>query len=188
MSRSVFDALAGRLHAWIVERLIRLSDGRIGVDVRDRAAARGRVTATVYEVREDGTREQVAQHTSPNQILHGWDEQAIRVGATGGDAYVDESAGFKVGTDNTAPAYTNSDINNPVYTADLVSVTVDTNQLNVEAFLDTTEANGNDLVEGGLVSEGDTVYNHATYTAITKTENREVVYNITITQDSETTG
>lgn len=94
---------------------------------------------------------------------------------------VDPVSGWEVGTGTAAPAYNDRDLTASVYTADVVSATSDGVNLNVSAFLDTTEANGNDLAEGGLRSQSGRLYNHATYTAITKTSNREIVYDVTLT-------
>lgn len=162
------------------------------------AVARGSIVAEVYDVRQieneawsnlskadrlqllqAGLYKPVQTVATTNTTCIGLDEARALSLVPPGE--VDPVATFDVGTDDTAPTYNDTELGNNVYSADLVSFSADGNDFNAVAFLDTTEANDNTLVEGGLVSEAGRLLNHSTFTSIDKTPNREVTIDITIT-------
>jgi len=86
---------------------------------------------------------------------------------------VDESAShLAVGTGDTAPSSGNTQLNNEVYRVAVTDSTDRGTELFTSTFLDSTEANGYDLLEAGLVTSAaggsDILLNHALISDIEK--------------------
>lgn len=150
------------------------------IRITDTLGATGHVEVTVLEHGE------IVHHDSvSNRITIGLDEHLARAINPNAATQLDSVEWWEVGIDDTAPQYSNEDLNDMVYSSDLVSVETDGTALEIVSFLDTTEANGHDLTEGGLRSENGSLFNHATYNQFSKTETREVIFDITLTFDSQ---
>lgn len=75
-----------------------------------------------------------------------------------------------VGTDNTAPTTSESSLGTEAYRTAITDVIDNGNDLTTSTFLDSSEANGNTLVEVALysASTGGTMFNRSLITAISK--------------------
>lgn len=93
---------------------------------------------------------------------------------------------FVVGNENRSPKYTNDIINNEVGRVDIVEYEADGSNLIMNGLLGTEELNEmvGELVEIGTVTGDDDLLNHATYSAVDKTEQRAVTYQVTLKFDA----
>ena len=98
----------------------------------------------------------------------------------------DETAShFAVGTGDTEPAAGNTELNNEVFRNTIRESSVAGNAVEATAFLDTAEANGNTLVEFGLLSSdtggSDLLWNHSLISEITKDDETTAEITATLT-------
>ena len=94
-----------------------------------------------------------------------------------------DASHLAVGTDDTTPASGNTSLNNEVHR---ITTTDDADQgatLFTSTFLDTSEANGNDLKEVGLITadSGGTLLNHSTISTITKDDETTATIDVYLT-------
>lgn len=82
----------------------------------------------------------------------------------------------KVGTDDTAPSASDSDLGSSVATMSTTDGTVSKNTYTVKATLGSTQGNGNTLNEVGLFFSGGTIYTRETHPDLEKTSADEVIY------------
>ncbi|MFB1066435.1 hypothetical protein [Natrinema sp. H-ect4] len=85
--------------------------------------------------------------------------------------------------DSTVPSSGNSSLNNEVYRTGISDSSVKGDELFTSTFLDTTEANGETLVEVGLftASSGGTLLNHSTIDPIGKTTDNTATIDVSLT-------
>ena len=94
---------------------------------------------------------------------------------------------FKIGTDSTAPAVTDTDLgtavningsDTKVFVTSYPVLDETNHQVTIRCIANSTEANGDTLVEFGLANTDGTelLYSHSTHTAVSKTSSIEVVY------------
>lgn len=88
-----------------------------------------------------------------------------------------------VGNDDaTAPSTGNDDLNNEVYRTQITDSVDNGNELLSSTFLDSTEANGFDLVECGLFTAdtGGLLLNHSTFNTISKANTNTATIDVTL--------
>jgi hypothetical protein len=102
-----------------------------------------------------------------------------------GDQAVDESAShLALGTDSTQPDSGNSALNNEVYRVTVTDTADRGSELFTSTFLDSTEANGNTLVEAGLVTSAaggsNVLLNHALISDIVKDDESTATIDVSL--------
>ena len=95
---------------------------------------------------------------------------------------------FAIGTGSTAVALTDTVLDNEVFRDTYTKVTVTSNNINVQYYLASGDANGNSLVEAGLfgddatgVADSGTLFARVTHSVINKTASVAVTYSWDIT-------
>lgn len=92
---------------------------------------------------------------------------------------------FAVGTDDTEPTPGNTKLNSEVFRNTIRDSSVAGNTVEATAFLDTAEANGNTLVEFGLLSSdndgSDILWNHSLISEISKDDETTAEITATLT-------
>jgi len=99
------------------------------------------------------------------------------------DTAVNESAThLAVGTDNTTPSSANDALNNEVYRVGVTDSVDNGNELLLSTFLDSTEANGYDLVECGIFTAdtGGLLLNHSTFQTVSKSNTNTATIDVTL--------
>lgn len=90
---------------------------------------------------------------------------------------------FAVGTDNTDPTVGDTTLGTEVFRDTFTKTTVTSNNLNIQYYLASGDANGNTLVEAGLfgddatgVADSGTLFAHVTHNGIAKTASIAITY------------
>lgn len=98
---------------------------------------------------------------------------------------VTEPTHVACGTGTTNPLAIDSDMESETHRNAIASTTKTDKQLNIECVFDSTEANGNDITEVGVVNAssgtsggGVTLFSRDKHTAITKSSSVELQYNL----------
>lgn len=161
-----------------------VATGTVRIRVYDNATVRNQVpgfgalspTETVAQLAEC---EPLREEIRPNTTCTGLDE--LRVDNLDENQSINEKATtLHVGDDNTTPAYSNTSLNNKVAETDVASTEDQTTDLKTTSVFGTNQANGETLVECGLVSQGDRLLNHSTFSSVDKTSSISVTIEVTL--------
>lgn len=136
--------------------------GRMSIEVRDAETG-----ALIPE--ESSFVDNVICDAAPAQLVQIWS------GAEDFDQFA-----IAVGDDATTPVSSNAALNNEVWSEDATSVSATGDDLVVQLFLGTADANGYFLRECGL-KHADVLLDHALITEIEKTARKTVTISITFT-------
>lgn len=134
----------------------------------------------------------VSEETVSNTTTIGLDE--YRALDTAGDDD-DSAVEFGVGTDDTAPTYNNRSLNAPASDNDgndvrftIDEFEVDGTTVIMNGFLSTSQGNEQTIVEAGVFSDLNRMYNHAIHSPITKSNSESVTYEAQFTFDTAAGG